>query len=366
MQKNITKNMTDALMAWFNEHRREMPWRGSQDPYYIWVSEMMLQQTQVATVGPYFHKWIKRFPDVFTLAEADLEDVLKIWEGLGYYTRARNFHKGAKYIVEQAENIDQPFPNNYKDWLKVPGVGPYTAAAVSSIAFGFPAAVVDGNVKRVMARLFCMDDNTATQKYHRELFEIMNKGFYDHHPGWVNQAWMELGSLQCSRIPDCISCPLKTYCCALAEKRVKDYPEKPKKKKIPTRYGAVFIIEKDGKVLMVRRQEEGFLGGLWEFPGFTLKEPDPDYLGKFCDTHNITIKEKLPSVAQHTYSHFHQELTLYMSDVNGEWISDNWIEAKAVSTEEQKDLAKSKMAIKISKILNHHASSMLHDLAKNS
>ena len=357
MPKIISKNMTDALMAWFDAHRREMPWRGSSDPYHIWVSEMMLQQTQVATVGPYFHKWIERFPDVFTLATASLEYVLKIWEGLGDYTRARNFHKGAKYIVEQAELKDQPFPDNYNEWLNVPGVGPYTAAAVSSIAFGYPAAVVDGNVKRVMARLFCFDDNISTQHYHKMLFEIMNKGFHGHHPGWVNQAWMELGSLQCTRDPDCINCPLVSFCCAFRKKRVRDFPQKTEKKKIPTRYGAALIIEKNDKVLMVRRPEEGFLGGLWEFPGFTLKEPDTDYLGKFCNEHNITIKEKLPAIVQHTYSHFHQELTLYRGELKGEWGSENWIEDKMVSKNEQKKLARSRMTIKISETLTNNASS---------
>ncbi len=351
MPKIISKNMTDALMTWFNAHRREMPWRGSNDPYHIWVSEMMLQQTQVATVGPYFHKWIERFPDVFTLAKAELEDVLKIWEGLGYYTRARNFHKGAKYIVEHAENNDHPFPNNYDDWLNVPGVGPYTAAAVSSIAFGYPAAVVDGNVKRVMARLFCMGDNISTQQYHKMLFEIMNKGFHGHHPGWVNQAWMELGSLQCTQRPDCTTCPLHKYCCANKKGDVVNFPRKAEKKKIPTRYGAAFIIEKDNKVLLLRRPEEGFLGGLWEYPGYTLKEPQPDYLGKFCDKHNITIKEKLPAIARHTYSHFHQELTLYRGELKGEWSSEHWIEEKMVNTNEQKKLARSKMTIKISEAI---------------
>ncbi|RKY53664.1 MAG: A/G-specific adenine glycosylase, partial [Candidatus Neomarinimicrobiota bacterium] len=273
MQKIITKNMTDALMVWFEAHRREMPWRGSKDPYHIWVSEMMLQQTQVATVKNYYPRWIKQFPNVFTLAKADLEEVLKVWEGLGYYTRARNFHKGAKYIVEHAEDRNLPFPNNYNDWLKVPGVGPYTAAAVSSIAFKHSSAVVDGNVKRVMARLFCLNDNISTQKYHKMLFEIMNEGFYGYHPGWVNQAWMELGSLQCISRPNCSNCPLKEECCALKNGRVNSFPRKIEKKKISTRYGAAFLIEKNDKILMVRRPEEGFLGGLWEYPGYTLKEP---------------------------------------------------------------------------------------------
>ena len=350
MKKTISKNMTNALMRWFKEHRREMPWRGSDDPYHIWVSEMMLQQTQVATVEKYFHKWIERFPDVFTLAKASLEDVLKIWEGLGYYTRARNFHKGAKYIVENSKDKKHPFPDNYDDWLKVPGVGPYTAAAVSSIAFGFPAAVVDGNVKRVMARLFCFDSNISTQKYHKLLFEIMNKGFYAHHPGWVNQAWMELGSLQCAPRPNCNCCPLKEYCCAHNKSCVENFPIKREKKKIPTRKGAAFIIEKDGKILMLKRPEDGFLGGLWEYPGFTLKEPDPDYFEKFCAENNIEVIRELFGPARHTYSHFHQELKLYKAKLSGDTKFIQWADAKTVNWDEMKVLPRSKMAIKISEM----------------
>ena len=353
MKKIITKDMTDALMLWFDEHRREMPWRGSEDPYHIWVSEMMLQQTQVSTVENYFKKWIKRFPDVFVLAEAQLEDVLKIWEGLGYYTRARNFHKGAKYIVENIKKRNNPFPDNYDDWLKVPGVGPYTAAAVSSIAFGYPASVVDGNVKRVMARLFCIDSNISTQKYHKVLFEIMNKGFHGHHPGWVNQAWMELGSLQCTQNPDCESCPLSEHCCARKKDGVGNYPLKVKKKRIPTRYGAVFIIEKNDKFLLLQRPAEGFLGGLWEYPGFTLKEPSPGYLEIFCKKNNIHINEELPVSAKHTYSHFHQEMKIYKAELKSKWENSDWTDSRYVDENEKNKLPRSKLTIKISDIIRN-------------
>ncbi len=347
MIKIISTDMTNDLMRWFTEHRREMPWRGSDNPYHIWVSEMMLQQTQVATVENYYPNWIERFPDVFTLAEAPLEDVLKIWEGLGYYTRARNFHKGAKYIVEHTDSTDQPFPDNYDDWLKVPGVGPYTAAAVSSIAFGYPAAVVDGNVKRVMARLFCFDSNISTQKYHKMLFDVMNKGFYDLHPGWVNQAWMELGSLQCTPKPDCSKCPLKDHCCAYLTGSVNEFPVKTQKKKIPTRYGAAFIIKRKNKVLMLKRPDEGFLGGLWEYPCFTLKEPEPQYFEQFCKENNIKIIKEFPETAKHTYSHFHQELKLYEAKLDGEPEFPKWKDARNVNNDEMEKLPRSKITIKI-------------------
>lgn len=351
MSENITRDMITSLMAWFELHRREMPWRGSNDPYYIWVSEMMLQQTQVATVESYFHRWIERFPNVYILAEADLEDVLKVWEGLGYYTRARNFHKGAKYIVENAVSQDDPFPKDYDSWLKVPGVGPYTAAAVSSIAFAYHAAVVDGNVKRVMSRLFCLEDDIAAQKFHKQLFEILNKAFYDYHPGWVNQAWMELGALQCTLNPDCSTCPLNVHCLAFAQNRVNEFPKRSKKKKIPTRYGAAFIIGNKNGTLVLRRPAEGFLGGLWEYPSFTLKEPDPEYVSKFCKDHSIHIVKELAQKAKHTYSHFHQELTLYMAETTQKSTFPEWHEKRHVNTCEMSDLPKSKVTIKIAKIL---------------
>lgn len=351
MTQSISQNMTDTLMVWFELHRREMPWRGSQNPYHIWVSEMMLQQTQVATVENYFHRWKKRFPDVFILAQAELEDVLKAWEGLGYYTRARNFHKGAKYIVENALSHEDPFPHDYDSWLKVPGVGPYTAAAVSSIAFAYPAAVVDGNVKRVMSRLFCMDDDIATQKYHKKLFEIMNKAFYQHHPGWVNQAWMELGSLQCTPNPNCRICPLMEDCLAYAQGKVSKYPIRSKKKKIPTRYGAAFIIENDEKTLVLRRPPEGFLGGLWEYPSFTLKEPNSEYLAKFCEKHDIDIVQELSQKAKHTYSHFHQELRLYKANISCKSNFQEWQEMRKVDDQEMENLPRSKVTIKISEII---------------
>ncbi|MCF7832233.1 MAG: A/G-specific adenine glycosylase [Candidatus Marinimicrobia bacterium] len=354
MKNNISKDMTNALMVWFDKHHREMPWRGSDDPYHIWVSEMMLQQTQVSTVEKYYSQWIERFPDVFTLAEAKLEEVLKVWEGLGYYTRARNFHKGAKYIAENAVSKEFPFPDNYDDWLRVPGVGPYTAAAVSSIAFKYPAGVVDGNVKRVMARLFCIDTNIAAQTYHRQIFKIINEGFYDHHPGWVNQAWMELGSLQCTQRPDCSTCPLKEHCCAFKKDKVKDFPLKIEKKKIPTRFGAAFIIKQGEKFLMVKRPDEGFLGGLWEYPGFTLKEPEHSYLERFCRKNKIEIINELKERAKHTYSHFHQELTIYNAELNGKWENSDWTEYKLVDEVEMNKLPKSKITINISKS-DHHS-----------
>lgn len=310
------------LMRWFEQRRRGMPWRGSEDPYHIWVSEMMLQQTPVATVEKYYPKWIARFPDLFSLAQAPLEEVLKVWEGLGYYTRARNFHKGAKYIVERARSRKQPFPCTYEEWLKVPGVGPYTAAAVSSIAFRYPAAVLDANVLRVMARLFCLDSNMLR----RELFAVMNGAFYDFHPGWVNQAWMELGSLQCRPRPDCSDCPLKDYCCAFARNAVADYPLQKTKRSIPVRIGAAFVVLRENRLLLLRRSAEGFLGGLWEFPSYTLREnvEKENYFHDFIRENHLLPEPESLTCVRHSYSHFHQDMRVYKAELQGSWSNSAW------------------------------------------
>ncbi|MBW6457686.1 MAG: A/G-specific adenine glycosylase [FCB group bacterium] len=348
MPLSISKQNINNLMSWFEQHRRDMPWRGSMDPYHIWVSEMMLQQTQVTTVEKYYQRWIKRFPDVFSLAEATLEDVLKIWEGLGYYTRARNFHKGAIYIAEHAPSRETPFPVSYTAWLEVPGVGPYTAAAVSSIAFAYPAGVVDANVLRVMSRLFCIEKIYA-QSSKNDIFRVISKSFYDHHPGWVNQAWMELGSLCCKPQPDCAVCPLAYTCCARKSGRTDRYPVKTEKKPIPVRYAAAFIILRDGQYLMVRREAEGFLGGLWEFPGYTLKTPGPDprYYEQFIQANEIRQAVKKPGIVRQTYSHFHQDTDIFFAQIKGEWKPGQWTEAKWVKPVEMEQLPRSGQTLRI-------------------
>jgi A/G-specific adenine glycosylase len=354
MTAAISKENIKDLMAWFELHRREMPWRGSGDPYHVWVSEMMLQQTQVATVQQYFPRWVARFPDVFSLAQAPLEDVLKTWEGLGYYTRARNFHKGAVYIAEHASSEKDPFPKTYEAWLKVPGVGPYTAAAVSSIAFAYPAGVVDANVLRVMSRFFCIEENIPAEKSKREIFRMISESFYEYHPGWVNQAWMELGSLCCRPQPDCSVCPLEYACCAKRRGNTNQYPRKTRKQPIPVRYAAAFIISDMGQFLLVRRKAEGFLGGLWEFPGYTLKsrESDPQYFEQFINTNAIRISGKNKKIVRQTYSHFHQDTELFFAKINGKWESDHWSEARWVSPCDMEELARSGQTIRIIKELH--------------
>ena len=258
------------LVRWYAQHRRELPWRRSRDPYRIWVSEVMLQQTQVKTVVPYYRRFIERFGEVARLAAADDHEVLKLWEGLGYYARARNLHRAARQV---AADFGGRIPDNWQAFRALPGVGDYIAAAVLSIAFDQAYAVVDGNVKRVLARLKKISAPVNQPAPHR-LYQQTAQALLDAAaPGRFNQALMELGALVCTpRRPDCGKCPLKDCCGAFGSGAVDRYPKRVKQKKTPTEHVAVGVVFKQGRVLIVRRPSAGVLGGLWEFPEGAIGE----------------------------------------------------------------------------------------------
>jgi A/G-specific adenine glycosylase len=252
------------MLAFFDERRRELPWRETSDPYRILVSEIMLQQTRVETVVPYYRRWVQRFPDPASLAEADEEEVLRHWQGLGYYRRARNLQAAAREIVEQWGG---DVPGDAKALASLPGVGPYTAGAVGSIAFGQVVPAVDGNVRRVMARL--MDDPApGAALLTREVSRLVDP----HRPGDFNQALMELGATVCTpRSPDCPVCPVAEVCRARAAGTQAERPRPPGKREIPHRVEAVAVVVRPGpgrwEVLLRRRPVSGLLGGMWECPG---------------------------------------------------------------------------------------------------
>jgi A/G-specific adenine glycosylase len=254
-----------ALLSWFASNKRELPWRATRDVYRIWVSEAMLQQTRVATVVPYYERFTERFPDMRALAVAPLEDVLKVWEGLGYYARARNLHRAARRIAEEHGGA---LPRDYAALRSLPGIGGYIAAAVMSIAFGEPRAVVDGNVKRVLSRLFLIDgasnDPSAASVFEEKASELLDRS----RPGDFNEAMMELGALVCApKNPSCAPCPLKEFCGAFSRSLQTSYPVRMKRRDTPRRHIAVGVVRRDGRILITRRREVGLLGGLWEFPG---------------------------------------------------------------------------------------------------
>lgn len=248
------------LLAFYDDERRDLPWRGADDPYRVWVSEVMLQQTRVKTVIPYYRRWMERFPDVDALAEADLDDVLQVWKGLGYYSRARRLHRAARLVRERH---DGKLPGSADQLRELPGVGEYTAGAVASIAFERPVPAVDGNARRVLARLFDLPDPGPS-----ELRDLARDLVDPERPGAFNQALMELGARICQPTsPACSRCPVGSVCLALERGTVAERPPSRDRPEPKRREVAVAVpVDGRGRTLLVRRPEEGLLGGMWEFP----------------------------------------------------------------------------------------------------
>ncbi|MFC2156002.1 A/G-specific adenine glycosylase, partial [Acidobacteriota bacterium] len=253
------------LIDWFHENKRDLPWRGSMDIYKIWLSEVMLQQTQVTTVIPYYHRFLREFPDVKSLAGADEESVLKLWEGLGYYNRCRNLHHAARKILSHFKgNI----PDTPETFSSLPGVGPYILAAVMSMARGYPMPAVDGNVIRVYCRFIGIKENIRQPKVIKRITEELEKIIPAESPGGFNEAMMELGAILCSpKKPACSACPLNRECVARLTSQQDVIPFKSAPKKAPRYRISIAIILKGAKFYIQKRPAGGHLGGMWEFPG---------------------------------------------------------------------------------------------------
>ncbi|MDF2594601.1 MAG: A/G-specific adenine glycosylase [Clostridia bacterium] len=262
-QKGTAMGYAEKLLIWFDENKREMPWRKTKDPYAIWVSEIMLQQTQVDTVIPYYEKFMTRFPTVAALAAAHREEVYNYWQGLGYYRRAENLHKGAQMIEQEYDGV---FPTEIEQVKKIPGIGPYTMGAIMSIAFHMPVPAVDGNVMRILSRYFLIDADISVAK-NRKLFDNKVMELMPEDPNRFNQALMELGALVCTpKNPKCNECPVQEICRAYQTQSVEKFPVKtPKTKVIPMGY-KVLLIKKGEGYWMEKRPEEGLLANLWGFP----------------------------------------------------------------------------------------------------
>ncbi|MEE3716048.1 A/G-specific adenine glycosylase [Tumidithrix elongata RA019] len=260
----MTLTIADRLLHWYDQHRRQLPWRGDPDPYAVWVSEIMLQQTRVDTVIPYYDRWLAQFPAIADLAAASLEDVLKLWEGLGYYSRARNLHQAAQQVVR---DFGGQLPNNLQDLRTLSGVGRYTAGAIASICFDLDEPTLDGNIRRVLSRLFDVVEPLGSSQGDRILWELARTHLPSGRAGDYNQAWMDLGATICTpRNPQCELCPLRSDCQAYGLGIQSDRPVPKPRKQIPQRSAVAAIILSGSKVLLTKRQEKGLLGGLWEFP----------------------------------------------------------------------------------------------------
>ena len=269
MEKQL--EISYLLRSWYQENKRELPWRNASDPYVIWISEIILQQTRVAQGMDYFYRFMERFPDVASLAQADEDEVLKYWQGLGYYSRARNLHAAAKEIMQR---FGGTFPSRYADVISLKGIGEYTAAAIVSFAWNQPYPVVDGNVFRVLSRLLAVDVPIDTSKGKKTFTELAGYLMDPQHAGEHNQAVMELGALQCvPQHPDCAMCPLNAHCAAYAAGRVADFPVKQHKMKTRNRYFHYFYIQYKGTTWITRRGKKDIWEGLYEFPLIETERP---------------------------------------------------------------------------------------------
>ena len=264
-------DFSNSLLSWYLQNKRDLPWRDTVNPYPIWLSEIMLQQTKVAQGLPYFLTFIKEFPTVLHLAQADEEQVLKLWQGLGYYSRARNMHKTAQII---AFELNGNFPNNYKDLLKLKGIGEYTAAAIASFAFNEVVPVVDGNVFRVLSRYLDIETDIASALAKKEFSALAKELMPENNPALFNQAIMEFGALQCvPKNPDCNNCIFNNSCAALQKKKVGELPVKLKKTKVTNRYfNYIVFLDNSNNTIINKRTEKGIWHNLYEFPVIEAEE----------------------------------------------------------------------------------------------
>jgi A/G-specific adenine glycosylase len=302
------------LLAWYESHRRDLPWRCEADPYRVWISEVMLQQTQVTTVLPYYQAFVSRFPTLIDLAAASLDDVLKAWEGLGYYARARHLHAAARRMVaEHAGRI----PASYAALRRLPGLGDYTAGAIASITFGERVPAVDGNVRRVLARLFVIGGDITQSATAGRLRAIAAELVPAGRPGDFNQALMELGALVCTpRSPQCACCPLCEDCQGLAQGIHESLPLRRMRRVLPHVPVTAGVIRRDdGRLLIARRKPEAMLGGLWEFPGGKCQNGEtlPDCLRREVREEldiDIEVEQHLATI-RHSYTHFRISLNVF-------------------------------------------------------
>jgi A/G-specific adenine glycosylase len=297
------------LLAWFDVHKRDLPWRRSKDAYGIWVSEVMLQQTQVSTVIPYWRRFLERFPNVHALAAARLSEVLSLWRGLGYYARARHLHRAAKEVVSEHAGV---LPSDPQALAELPGFGRYTTGAVASIAFGKELPVVDGNAARVLSRLFAVEGMPGDAKREARLWRLASELVVGERPGDLNQAVMELGALICKpEDPSCLLCPVRGSCRALRLGKISELP--PAKERAPRKHLqlAVAVCRRSGELLLGMREEKGLFGGLWELPCAELspRAGAPQVASALRGTLGASIRmgEELGSVRR---TLTHRELTL--------------------------------------------------------
>jgi A/G-specific adenine glycosylase len=305
--------LRQSLLTWYQDQGRQLPWRNQSDPYKIWVSEIMLQQTQVKTVIPYYQRWLRQFPDINSLAQADLQSVLKVWEGLGYYTRARNLHQAAQHIQAEYEG---KFPNTLETVLKLKGIGRTTAGGILSAAFNQPVSILDGNVKRVLSRLIAL--SVTPNAGIKQLWAVSDEILDPVNPRDFNQALMDLGATVCVKNrPKCLLCPWQKFCVAYQKGIQNQLPMSETKPPLPhKKIGVAVILNTQNEILIDRRPASGLLGGLWEFPGGKIEENETvvDCIKREIKEEidiEIEVGEHLMTI-DHAYTHFKVTLNVYL------------------------------------------------------
>ncbi|MEX2131645.1 MAG: A/G-specific adenine glycosylase [Pseudohongiellaceae bacterium] len=302
------------VLHWFDLHgRKDLPWQLNPSAYRVWVSEIMLQQTQVTTVIPYFQRFMTQFPQVNVLAEAPLDQVLHLWTGLGYYARARNLHKAAQQLMQEYAG---EFPSTTAQWVKLPGIGISTAGAIVALAFDQPAAILDGNVKRVLTRHFAIAGWPEQRPVNDRLWNIAQEILPVSRFADYTQAMMDLGALVCTRsMPNCPDCPVKKTCRARAQQTIADYPGRKSGRTLPVRQVTMYILQnREGEVLLMKRPPTGIWGGLWSFPESPVDIVDIEGSAGSRWSEEINTGTTLPMV-RHSFTHFHLHITPVLTQV---------------------------------------------------
>ncbi|MBA2711384.1 MAG: A/G-specific adenine glycosylase [Tatlockia sp.] len=310
----IQDQFTRPLLQWFDSHgRKDLPWQHPRSPYRVWISEIMLQQTQVKTVIPYFNQFISKFPSIEELAKAEEDKVLALWSGLGYYSRARNLHKTAKIICE---NYGGKFPKELKKLIDLPGIGPSTAAAIASQAFNLATPIMDGNVKRVLSRYFLVDGWPEQSLVKQKLWKLAESCMPEERCSDYTQAIMDLGATCCkSRNPDCLRCPVQQKCEARKQNLVNLYPNKKIKKALPVKIQQFLLLHNfEGKIYLEKRPSTGIWGGLWCMPSIDSDFSAIDFIVETYALNCLKIEELLS--IRHSFSHFHLEISAKAIKIN--------------------------------------------------
>ena len=315
--------MAAPLLAWYGEHKRTLPWRGTRDPYRVWVSEIMLQQTRVAAVLPYYQRWMDELPTVEALAAVDEERLMKLWQGLGYYSRARNLQKAAKIIAAAGA-----FPESYEALLGLPGVGEYTAGAIASIAFGQAVPAVDGNVLRVAARVAELREDIMDAKARRRIRGLMDGAVPPDRPGAYNQALMDLGATVClpNGQPLCPQCPLAGLCEANRLGCQDELPVRKKKAGRRLEEMTVYLLVRDGRIAVRRREDQGLLAGLWEFPHVPGALDEAAAGGPVAQWGLTALEWQKTLRAKHIFTHVEWHMTGYVLTVRGGCPALAWVD----------------------------------------